>query len=125
MGRGKDDEGNARRKERKVRKDVQSARRRQRKETGLSMSEVFEEVCSGPGGVLMIVALLAWWWSFWLSPYLWPPTAADLRRSGVRTPETRLFQRMTQNCLDPHNDLVKSEVHTPENASLLVQKRLS
>ena len=29
-----------------------------------------------------------WWWSIWLCPYLWPPTIIDLRREGVRSPET-------------------------------------
>jgi hypothetical protein len=110
MGRGKDDESNGRRKERKVRKEVQSARRRQRKEASVSLEELVEDLCTGPVGIALLCLLIGMWWSYWLSPYLWPTTGETPRQSAARTRETVQFQRMVQNCLDPHNDLVQEEV---------------
>jgi hypothetical protein len=108
MGRGKDDEMNGRRKERKVRKEAQSARRRQRKDAGVSLR--LEELCYMPVGIVVICIGLTVWWSYWLQPYLWPLSSADLRNLQPRTRETVLFVRMVQNCLDPDNGLVQEEV---------------
>ena len=111
MGRGKDDETNGRRKERKARKEVQSARRRQRKElAGMTLNELVEDLCSGPIGIAVLCFGLFMWWSYWLEPYIWPSSGTDLRSSRVRTRETVRFERMVQNCLDPHDELVQQEV---------------
>ena len=50
MGRGRDDEGNARRKERKVRKEVATASRRRRKDIAPTLAEV--AISIGIDGVL-------------------------------------------------------------------------
>ena len=110
MGRGRDDEMNGRRRERKVRKEVQSARRRQQKEgdTSCSFHELVEDLlCSGPIGIAALCIGLSLWWSYWLEPYIWPLSSAAER---ARTRETVQFQGMAQNCLDPHNELVQEEV---------------
>ncbi len=110
MGRGKDDEMNGRRKERKFRKEALSARRRQRKDAGVPLRLLVEELCFGPVGIVVICIGVCMWWSYWLQPYLWPLSGADLRNSRPRTRETVLFERMVQNCLDPDNELVQEEV---------------
>ena len=106
MGRGKDDELNARRRERKVRKEVRSARRRQPKFQGGYISS-FDDVIEAmglPAFFVLFGTLMAFWWSYWLSPYLWP----DAQRSNgqglqQRTHETHLFQVAVEICLDPES----------------------
>ena len=118
MGRGKDDELNARRRERKVRKEVRSARRRQPKFQGGYISS-FDDVIEAmglPAFFVLFGTLMAFWWSYWLSPYLWP----DAQRSNgqglqQRTHETHLFQVAVEICLDPDESLVRDELAPPVN----------